>query len=98
MVELLLAKEGIGVRFPLAAPKETTSSLDGVFSFVKVSGIFPLRPVESEYTRGIRLGLPAPAVAKASSYAKATADKLAGKPQKTPKTCRMGVFCYTYNS
>lgn len=30
MVELLLAKEGIGVRFPLAAPQKT-SSKDDVF-------------------------------------------------------------------
>ena len=37
MVELLLAKEGIGVRFPLPAPKIKTSPLGVVFIFLERS-------------------------------------------------------------
>ncbi len=45
MVELLLAMERIGVRFPLAAPKENVSSASGemgLFLLMAVSGTHPL--------------------------------------------------------
>jgi hypothetical protein len=47
MVELFLAKEGIGVRFPLAAPKENASPSGGAFSFVytKLKAAFKMNPL-----------------------------------------------------
>ena len=44
MVEHLLAMEKIGVRFPLAAPEEMTSSQDGVFSFLTAMQTYPAEP------------------------------------------------------
>lgn len=42
MVELLLAMEVIGVRFPLPAPKKMLHLLGEAFSFGKASGSYPL--------------------------------------------------------